>query len=155
MAYLTIAQLKTRTLAPAAYVDAVEAAEPGWTAQALDTTSAWIDSRLRKRYAAPFSAPYPETVCGWVEAIVTERLYLKRGIDATDQQLERIQALADRARDEVKEAADSKEGLFDLPLRADTTEDGISKGTPLGYGEASPYTWADNQRADADYDPIR
>jgi len=48
---------------------------------------------------------------------------------------------------ELKEAADSKDGLFDLPLRADTTATGVSKGGPRGYSEASPYTNLDRQRA--------
>ncbi len=48
----------------------------------------------------------------------------------------------------MKEAADSAEGLFELPLRADLETSGVSKGGPLGYTEASPYRWTDRQADD-------
>ena len=59
-----------------------------------------------------------------------------------------ILAEAERAREQMKEAADSEIGLYDLPLLNDVTTDGISKGGPLGYSEQSPYSWTDEQ-ADA------
>lgn len=153
MAYLDVTTYKARTLAPASYVDEVDAQEAGWTLAQLTLWSSWLDSRLRKRYAAPFGSPVPEAVLVWLTDIVTERLYLKRGIDAADAQVARITELADKAREEVREAADAKDGLFDLPLKEDTTATGITKGAPLGYAEASPYTWSPLQREDADSDP--
>jgi len=145
-AYLTVAELKGATLAPASYVDAIEAEEPGWTLGRLTTWSAWIDARLRKRYAAPFATPYPVTVTGWLAAIVTWEIYLKRGVNALDQQATDIRELATAAKAEVLEAANAVGGLFDLPLRANTTATGIALGEPLGYSEASPYTWTSEQR---------
>ncbi len=146
--YLDLEAFKGATLAPASYADEVEALEPGWLLAKLTWWSAWINARLAKRYATPFAlAPNtPETVTGWLEQLVTWELYLKRGIDATAQQLERVEARHDSAKKEVTEAADSEKGLFELPLRSDSTVTGVSRGGPLGYSEASPYTWSVRQR---------
>lgn len=145
MPYLDKAAFAILTVMPAESVDAIEMVAPGWIDGQLTYWSGWIDSRLRKRYAAPFSAPYPEAVTGWLARIVTVRCFLRRGVDPTDLQFEEIKADADRAMEEIKEAADSNEGLFDLPLRADTTASGISRGGPFGYSEQSPYVWTDGQ----------
>ena len=46
--------------APGGLVDALEAVDAGLDRLIqLEEWSAWIDSRLRKRYAVPFSEPYP------------------------------------------------------------------------------------------------
>lgn len=115
----------------------------------LTRVSAWLDSRLRKRYEAPFASPYPEAVLGWLVDIVTEAAYRRRGLDPNDPQAEQYAADANTAREEVKEAADAEKGAFDLPLRQNTTADGITKGGPLGYSEQSPYVGFSKQRETA------
>jgi guanyl-specific ribonuclease Sa len=82
----------------------------------------------------------------WLATLVTPLVYRKRGIDPTDEQIVAADAAAQTARDEIKEAADSETGLFELPLRADTSASGVDRGGPFGYAEASPYTWLDVQR---------
>lgn len=144
--YLTLAEFKTRTLMPASSVDAIELVSAGWILIQLDEASAWIDSRLRKRYAAPFESPYPVAVLSWLTRIVTVRCFLKHGVPPTDEQFQAIQKDADDARAEVLEAANGDDGLFDLPLRSDTTSTGVSKGGPLGYSERSPYVSGDIKR---------
>lgn len=145
-AYLTLAQFKTLTVMPSSFVDALEVAQPGWVDIQLLYWSDWIDSRLRKRYAVPFVAPVPLAAQGWLTRIVTVRCYLRRGVDPTDQQYADIKADDVAARDELREAADSDAGLFDLPLRADlTATSGISQGNPRAYSEQSPYAWTDVQ----------
>lgn len=146
MAYLTTAQFKTRSLIPGDYVDSIEAVDSGWTDIQLEEASAWIDSRLAKRYATPFQAPYPIAVLSWLTRIVTVRCYLKRGVEATDEQFMAIQEDAMEARKECMEAADSMAGLFDLPLRSNTTASGIDRAGPYSYSEQSPYVWATTQR---------
>ena len=146
MAYLDKDAFADRTIMPSEYVDALDTVAPGWVDLQLEEWSAWIDSRLRKRYAAPFSAPYPVAVLSWLTKIVTVRCYLKRGVDATDEQFLSIQEDAKEARAEVMEAADSMAGLFDLPLRSDTTATGIDRSGPYSYSEQSPYVWATQQR---------
>ena len=65
--YLDINGFKLATIAPSEYVDFVETLTPGWTANRLLVNSGWLDSRLRKRYAAPFAAPYPDAVLDWLQ----------------------------------------------------------------------------------------
>lgn len=147
-AYLDTPTLKLLSIIPPDYLDFIESSQAGWTAKVLERWSAWIDARLAKRYATPFGSPAPIAVQGWLSDIVTHEAYLKRGIDPTDQQVQDVAGARKRAEEEIKEAADAKDGMFELPLRADTTAQGISKGAPLFYSETSPYhTWSE-QAAD-------
>jgi hypothetical protein len=147
VAYLTLAQFRLRTLMPKVDIDAVEADTAGYTDARLATNSAKIDTRLRKRYAVPFSSlvPYPEAALEWLTKITTYELYLKRGVDPSDQTLALIKADKEQAETELKEAADSKDGLFDLPLLNTADSTAISKGGPIVYTETSPYTSFDAQ----------
>lgn len=145
MAYLTLAEFKIFMVIPNQWVDAIEAVDPGFTDGQLATWSEWMDSRLRKRYQAPFAEPVSVTVKGWLARIVTVRVCMRRGVDPTDQQFAELKADDQAARDEIKEAADSDIGLFDLPLRSDAPVSGIALGTPRSYSEASPYVCLDTQ----------
>lgn len=145
MAYLDVTAFKLHSVMPAEYIDAIELATPGWLAQQLEYWSRQIDSRLAKRYDVPFGTPYPDAVAGWLARIVTVRAWMKRGFDPSDLAIEEYKADAAAAMEEIKEAANAVDGLFDLPLRQDTTASGISRGGPLSYTEASPYVWADEQ----------
>lgn len=147
-AYLDSAGLALLSVMPASYISELETTDPGWVDAQLESWSAWLDARLSKRYAAPFSAPYPFAVTNWLQRIVTHRCYLKRGVDPTDAQSAAIEKDANDAMAEVKEAADSESGLFDLPLN-NSRASAITKTAPLGYTEVSPYTWTTHQRDDA------
>lgn len=146
MAYLDKDAFADRTIMPSEYVEALDTVAPGWVDLQLEEWSAWIDSRLRKRYAVPFQEPYPAAVTAWLTRLVTVRCFLKRGVDATDEQYVTIEQDAKEARDEILEAANGDGGLFDLPLRGNTTATGVSKGGPLGYSERSPYVAGDVKR---------
>lgn len=146
MAYQTVIDFRDRTIMPGEDVDELESRYPKFLSNRLDIWSAWLDARLRKRYATPFDAPAPLIVIGWLTALVTLDAYARRGFNPSGEADQAsIIAPADRALVEVKEAADSKEGLFDLPLRQDVPGSGIVNGGPLGYSEISPYVWADLQ----------
>lgn len=139
MAYLDLAAFTNLSVMPIEAIDAIEDVSPGWVDAQLAMWSAKIDARLGKRYSVPFDAPAPLAVQGWLSDIVTHRAYLRRGVDPSDLQVVDIKAAADLAWAEIKEAADSQDGLFELPLRSDTTATGIVKTTTLSYTEASPY----------------
>lgn len=146
--YLDVAGFTALTVMPDTHVAEVEANYPGWLLNALSNRSRWLDSRLRKRYAAPFVSPYPETVTGWLCDIVTLRATLKRGVDPDDKQFAEIKERHDKAELEVTEAANSETGLFDLPLAVGggtDTATGIVRGGPLSYSEQSPYVFKDQQ----------
>lgn len=146
MSYLTLNEYKLLSLLPAEFVDSVEDVEPGWTdAQIKQVSSHEIDGRLRKRYAVPFEAPFPESVKGWVARMVDVRIMVRRGVDPQDQAFELVREDATTAKAELKEAANGEQGLYDLPLRADTNASGIVKGAPRSYTEASPYVWTVRQ----------
>lgn len=115
--------------------------------QALAQNQAHIESRLRKRYDIPFSQPFPEAACRWLAKITTLSCYEKRGFNpGSEQDKEGIIASATTAEAEISEAADAKDGLFELPLREETPDvSGVTKGFPLGYSEASPYVAFDRQ----------
>lgn len=144
-AYLDIAGFKDLSSMPSSHVDELVAMAPAYLEAQLEMQSAWIDSRLAKRYAVPFHPPYPLAVRMWLARIVTPRAMQRRGVNATDEQYIDIRDDAQRAEEEVREAADAVQGLFDLPLRADTNASGISRGGPITYSEASPYVWRDGQ----------
>lgn len=130
-------------------VDRLEVDEPGFLQSQLDDWSAEIDDRLRKRYAVPFASPTPRTVLRWLTKLVTREAYDKRGRNpSSEQDQSAIDGAAEQAERELREAADAKDGLFELPLRADQPDvSGVTVGEPLGRADADPYAWMDRQRA--------
>ena len=123
----------------------METIQAGWVDRKLRAISRAVDARLRKRYTVPFEAPYPDAVCDWVARIADPVVLKKRGVDATDEQFQSIAEDATLAREEVAEAANADEGLFDLPVSDSADASAISKGGPYGYSEASPYVAGDLQ----------
>lgn len=144
--YLTYNSFLARTVAPSAVLSEVENAYPNWILAQLLTYSAQIDARLAKRYAVPFSSVSPpEMVCNWLARLVTPRVYYKRGVDPADKQIDDLVQDAARVLEELKEAADAENGLYDLPLRADADGSGISKTRVLWRADQDAYTWTDRQ----------
>jgi hypothetical protein len=143
--YLTNEEFALLTVMPREDVEQLADAEAGWLKAQLTSASRRIDGKLAKRCAVPFAAPVPELVKYWLVRIVTPIAYLRRGVAPRDDQYVAIREDGEQAWKEVAEAADGKDGLIELPLRSDTTESSISKGTPLGSADASPYTWTDTQ----------
>jgi hypothetical protein len=153
--YVDIAYVKLVGSMPASDIDALEGLYPGTFDGMAEAVSRMFDARLAKRYAAPFAEPYPEALKWNVAHVVVASLWQKRGYNPGSAQDEIIQTNRTEALAWLKEAADSKEGLIELPLREDTTADGVVKGGPLGYHEASPYVWTDRQREDGRMDDSR
>jgi hypothetical protein len=130
---------------PSVMVTQLETAEPGWIDTRLLYVSSWLDTRLAKRYDAPFSLPYPIAILDWLTAIVTHECWLKRGISPTDEEAAEYKDRAVVAKAEVFEAANSEVGLFELPLRNDTNAAGVARGFPRGVSQMSPYVAFDEQ----------
>jgi len=149
--FQTVSEFKARSILPQASVDLLEAQEPGFLQGALDDWQEEIEARLRKRYSTPFATPVPRTVLRWQTKLVTRDAYHKLGYNPSSQQdRDAVDGAAERCEAELKEAADAKDGLFDLPLRADSSAAGASRGGAFGYSEQSPYVWADNQRRNSE-----
>lgn len=146
---LTLAGWTQRTIVPVDDVTALESSEPGFIQRRLDGAWSWIMARLAKRYdvALMQTAP-PDIVLIWLTALVTFDFYSKRGFNPSSESDKAaiLDAYAE-AKAEVKEAADAKDGLFDLPVLSTNSPStsGVSRGFPLGYSETSPYVWQDVQ----------
>jgi hypothetical protein len=147
VAYLDVAGFRTKSTIPTELVDKLEAKRPGFLTWQLEYHSRKsVDGRLAKRYAAPFDETDPPAhVVGWLVDLVTEMAYEAAGAPPNNPQATPWVARAELARTEIKEAADAKDGLFELPLRDDTTATGVTRGFPLAYNETSPYVWQDVQ----------
>lgn len=146
--YLDTTEFTSRSLMPPEDVAVLETAYPGFIAKRIGQNQAWMTSRLSKRYGV-FKDPVPELVLSWIVALTTLDAYVRRGFNPSSEQDQLIAKAADDARVEIKEAADSTVGLFELPMLEDGTDtDATVEGGPLGYSEASPYDWMDVQ-ADA------
>lgn len=89
------------------------------------------------------ATPIPEVVLRWITDIGTPMVYRKRGINPSDPTYGDLKDAATRAEEEITEAANSKDGLFDLPLSDDNAPSNVTQGGPLGYSETSPYAWTD------------
>lgn len=145
--YIDVDEFKTRTIMPAEDVDYLESSFPGYLASRLQIATSRINARLMKLYAVPFALPAPAIVIGWLIAIVTVEAYQKRGWNTSDEQSKDIVNDAATAFGEIKEAAESKDGLFELPLRQDLPGSGArTKGGPLAYSDTSPYAFTTRQR---------
>ncbi len=147
-AYLTKDQFKLLTTMPSAYVDELETRAPGFIDARLELHSGLIAARLAKRYGAfGVGDAAPLVVKLWLVAMVTVDCWQKRGVSPTDEQYQEYKEAALKADADIKEAADSVTGLFDLPLLPTNDTSAVTRGGPLTYSEQSPYVWADQQMA--------
>lgn len=146
--YLTPAELKmyAASVQPR-WVDELEVNYPGFLTVQLASYSSIIDARLAKRYATPFSAPYPEQVKKWLAALVAPEVYRRNGYDPSDQQSALLESDRSEAFAQLRESADAVDGMFELPVRSDIpSSDGVSRGRILSSSDATPYGWLDRQR---------
>ena len=144
-AYVDADYVKLVGSMPPADVDALEALYPGVVDGVATSVSRMFDARLTKRYAAPFAEPVPEALKWNVAHVVVAALWQKRGYNPGSAQDAIVQQNKADALAWLKEAADSKDGLVELPLKEGEGE-AVTKAAPLGYSEASPYRWTDVQR---------
>ncbi len=89
-------------------------------------------------YAA--APPVPETLLRWLTDLVTSDVATRHGVNTNDPLWDKIEKRADLARTQVQEAANSKDGLWDLPLSEDLGS-AVDTGGPTAYSEQSPYAW--------------
>ncbi len=97
-------------------------------------------------YAA--APPVPETILQWLTTLVTEDVSIRHGINPNDPLSVRISDRVKLVRAQMEEAANSKDGLWDLPASEDLGS-AVDTGGPRGYSEQSPYVWTRKQAAAA------
>ncbi len=151
--YLTLVTFRARTLMATGEVDVVETDVPGFIDGRIAVWTSYLHSRLAKRYgkSLPFSNPVPETILGWLTNLVTLDTLRKRGLNPADPSAEDYRADVNRTFAEVKEAADSNTGLFDLPSPEGGASN-VTTGGPLGYSETSPYVAFSKQATQGYYE---
>jgi hypothetical protein len=133
--YLSPDDAIKRSLLPRVVFDDIESVEPGWLQTALQDLSGSIDARLAKRYAVPFNLTDPPAIIRtWLVAMVDHMAWLKRGVSPVNEHFPAIEQRATKAEEQLKEAADSRDGLFDLPLQ-DGAASAVVARAPIGYAE--------------------
>lgn len=145
--YVDLDYVKLVASMPAADVDALNDLFPGKFTAIATSVSAIFEARLHKRYATPFESPFPEALRWHVAQVVAAELWRMRGYNPGHPLDATIEDRRKEALDWLKEAVDSKDGLVELPKRADQAgTSAIDRGGPRGYSEASPYAWLDVQK---------
>jgi hypothetical protein len=126
-------------------VRAVESRVPGKVMTLFQLAQAQAYAILIKRYAIP-----PPPVDALVKLLVdctVPQVYQARGWDPTnDKRADQYNEIANAAWARLKEAADGKDGLFELLLpKSSPAQTLVSQGSPLFYAEQNPYSWQDAQ----------
>ncbi len=143
-----VTAFRLRSDMPSDDIDLLEAREQGYLDATIVGARADVYARLRKRYDVTFPQGEPEVVWRWLAKIVTPDAYRKRGMNPSDASIALLEADRTRAYEQIKEAADAEQGLYDLPLLADKAGSAITRGAPRGYAEQSPYS-AKRRQVDA------
>jgi hypothetical protein len=143
-----VTAFRLRTAMPGGDVDLLEAREAGYLDATIAGVRAVVYAQLRKRYDVTFPNGVPDVVWRWITMIVTPDAYLKRGANPADDTIKLHEERAALAYTQITAAADSVTGLYDLPLLSAAASSAISRGGPISYAEASPYT-SKRRQADA------
>lgn len=122
----------------------------------LNERSSKIRARLVKRYAVDFTdpGPTPDVVLSWLRDLVDHDVQEYVGGTPEGREDEWIAKRAEKADAEIKEAADSETGLFELPLRNTdpTGSSAINKGGPFVASNNTIYGFFDGQALQRDED---
>jgi hypothetical protein len=132
-AYLTLAQYRAITTVDGSVVDLC--GTKGKSVQRwLDLSSAHIRARLVKRYAIDWSEvenqPVPDKIIEWLILLVDIPVCKCAGATPEGRVDDWTREDEQRVNDELKEAADSETGLFELPLR-EPGASAATKGAPI------------------------
>ena len=151
--YLTLAQYRSITTLDGSVVDLCTA--KGKDAQRwLDMASAHIRSRLVKRYAVDFvtPGPTPDKIIEWLVLLVDIPVCKCAGVTPEGRVDDWTREDEKRVNDELKEAADAENGMFELPLRNTdpTGNSAINKGGPLVASNNTIYGYFDDQASARD-----
>lgn len=144
--YLTVQEYALMSIMPQNGVDELTTRYPGWLDAMLTSYSGMIDARLAKRYVTPLTAPVIAPIKLILTRLVDPIAYTKRGVDTSDAQQDRLDALYKQAELDLAEMADSETGKYDLPLRADLPNiSGLKQPQVLTRSENTPYEWPRRQ----------
>jgi hypothetical protein len=144
--YLTAQEYALLTVMPMNGIDELVTRYPGWLDAMLESYSGMIDARLAKRYVTPLPAPVITPIKLILTRLVDPIAYTKRGVDSSDAQQERLDSLYKQAELDLAEMADSENGKYDLPLRADYPNiSGLKQPAVLARYDITGYEWPRRQ----------
>lgn len=135
---------------PGAVLTDFETSNPGRLAAMTVAISRLMDSYLFKRYATPFADPVPEVVKFHGTQIMSHQLRVIIGFDPGSAQDDQIVKARDAAFAWLEQAANSRDGLVELPLRepdpgkADAT--GVSRHKARAFSYRSAIDWHREQK---------
>jgi phage gp36-like protein len=148
--YFDVSYLGMMGSIPASVLAEFEAANPGRVAAMIVAISRLMDSYLFKRYATPFVAPVPEAVKFHGTQILSHQLRVIIGFDPGSAQDEQIVDARKAAFAWLEQAANSRDGLVELPLRepdpgkADAA--GVSRHKARAFSYRSAIDWHREQK---------
>lgn len=143
--YLTLAAYRSITTLDGSTVDLC-AAKGKDVQRWLDLDSAHIRSRLVKRYAIDWTEvanqPVPDKIIQWLILLVDIPVCKCAGATPEGRVDDWAREDQTRVNDELKEAADCENGLFELPLR-ETGASAIHIGVPHVVSYQMPWNYYD------------
>ena len=151
--YLALATYKQRTTIDASIVTLCEnkGKDVAWW---LESASAQINTRLAKRYAVDFASPgpVPDQIIFWLIRLVNIDVWECAGGLPEGREDGWADAARKQVYEEIKEAADAENGLYELPLRNTDPlgASAINKGGPMVVSFNTIYGHFDAQAADRD-----
>jgi len=143
--YLTLAAYRSITTLDGSIVDLC-AAKGKDVQRWLDMGSAHIRSRLEKRYAIDWTEisnqPVPDKIIQWLVLLTDIPVCKSAGVTPEGRVDDWAREDETRTNDELKEAADAENGLFELPLR-ETGASAVHIGVPHVIDFLTPSTYWD------------
>ena len=138
--YLALATYKQRTTIDASVVQLCEnkGKDVSWW---LESASAQINTRLAKRYAVDFASPgpVPDQIIFWLIRLVNIDVWECAGGLPEGREDGWADAARKQVYEELKEAADAENGMYELPLRSTDTlgNSAINKGGPFVHEDVT------------------
>jgi len=128
---------------PESDVDGLNTARPTMIPALIASIYGVIKSYLRKQYRMPLADPIPdEIVWAVVQWVVYQLVFVKRGVNVTDDVALEVKANYEFAKKWIEDLSDGK---CELDLNADQTP-GLDDGGPSLGTMAGPYQFVDDSR---------
>lgn len=140
--YFDVDYLSMMGSVPSAVLVEFNANNPNRLAAMAVAISRLMDSYLFKRYATPFADPVPEVVKFHGAQIMSHQLRVIIGFDPGSAQDEQIVKARDAAFAWLEQAANSRDGLVELPLREPAAGKSDASGVVRRRARAFSYSTA-------------
>lgn len=128
---------------PLSDVDDLNSERPTMIPRLIASIYGIIKSYLRKQYKVPLPEPEPEEIVfAVVSWVVYQLVFLKRGVNVTDDVAQEVKANYEFAKKWIEDLADGK---AELDFAADQSP-GVDEGGPSLGSMSNPYQFVDDLR---------